>query len=130
MNALSSEGSCQSTAAREEGSSAQKLLRVRQILQPIHDQGAMWRLCENYRGMQVAYTTPDSVQCRVQARCDFSAPREINLSFQAGQIINVTKISSDYWMEGEYTDGDDVIRAGSFPRRYIRKYMPEAHARS
>jgi hypothetical protein len=66
---------------------------------------------------------------KVKALYDFEAKEEDDLGFPGGQIIDVTEVVDDNWLEGKYTDADGAVQAGIFPREFVEKYEPALPAR-
>jgi hypothetical protein len=66
---------------------------------------------------------------KVKALYDFEAKEEDDLGFPGGQIIDVTEVVDDNWLEGKYTDTDGNTQSGIFPREFVEKYEPPLPAR-
>jgi hypothetical protein len=66
---------------------------------------------------------------KVKALYDFEAKEEDDLGFPGGQIIDVTEVVDDNWLEGKYTDANGAVQAGIFPREFVEKYEPPLPAR-
>lgn len=66
---------------------------------------------------------------KVKALYDFEAKEEDDLGFPGGQIIDVTEVVDDNWLEGKYTDSTGGTQEGIFPREFVEKYEPDVPAR-
>lgn len=66
---------------------------------------------------------------KVKALYDFEAKEEDDLGFPGGQIIDVTEVVDDNWLEGKYTDTAGETQSGIFPREFVEKFEPEVPAR-
>lgn len=66
---------------------------------------------------------------KVKALYDFEAKEEDDLGFSGGQIIDVTEVVDDNWLEGKYTDSAGETQSGIFPRDFAEKYEPEVPVR-
>jgi myosin tail region-interacting protein MTI1 len=54
----------------------------------------------------------------VKAKYDYNSGHEDDLSFNAGQIIQVTEEVDDEWYNGEFNDRGQ-LRRGMFPRNFV-----------
>ncbi|KAL9001489.1 MAG: hypothetical protein Q9169_000064 [Polycauliona sp. 2 TL-2023] len=66
---------------------------------------------------------------RVKAIYEYSSPHDDDLSFQIGQVINVTEQEGDDWYYGEYADQSGNQKEGLFPRNFVKNYEPETPPR-
>lgn len=66
---------------------------------------------------------------KVKALYDFEAKEDDDLGFPGGQIIDVTEVVDDNWLEGQYIDTAGGTQSGIFPREFVEKYEPEVPAR-
>lgn len=66
---------------------------------------------------------------KVKALYDFEAKEDDDLGFPGGQIIDVTEVVDDNWLEGKYTDTAGNTQEGIFPREFVEKFEPEVPVR-
>jgi myosin tail region-interacting protein MTI1 len=63
---------------------------------------------------------------QVKAKYDYHSGHEDDLSFSAGQILNVTEEVDEEWYNGEYHDGNGTHHRGMFPRNFVTLNTPES----
>lgn len=65
---------------------------------------------------------------QVKAKYDYNSGHEDDLSFSAGQVINVTEEVDEEWYNGEYHDNNGKQHQGMFPRNFVTLHTPETTA--
>src|SRR5271169_1902698 len=55
----------------------------------------------------------------VKAKYDYNSGHEDDLSFTAGQIINIIEEVDEEWYNGAYVDGQGKRHQGMFPRNFV-----------
>jgi myosin tail region-interacting protein MTI1 len=55
----------------------------------------------------------------VKAKYDYNSGHEDDLSFTAGQIINIIEEVDEEWYNGAYVDGQGKLHQGMFPRNFV-----------
>jgi hypothetical protein len=64
----------------------------------------------------------------VKAKYDYDSGHEDDLSFFAGQIINIIGEEGEEWYNGEYVGSDGNRRQGMFPRNFVTTMPPKVEA--
>lgn len=65
---------------------------------------------------------------QVKAKYDYNSGHEDDLSFSAGQVINVTEEVDEEWYNGAYHDSNGKHHQGMFPRNFVTLHTLETSA--
>lgn len=65
------------------------------------------------------------MRLEVKAKYDYNSGHEDDLTFRAGQIIQVFEEIDAEWFNGEYSDAQGNLQRGMFPRNYVSIIPPK-----